>query len=109
MRLSSKKGTKYRAGQMPPLLFSPHDPHTLYFGTQYVMKTTDDGKTWEEISPDLTEWKKPDEEKPTPESSRPPAIEALAISPHDAGESSGCQPPIGLCNSRATAARIGKR
>ena len=81
-----EQGTKYRAGQMPPLLFSPHDPHTLFFGTQFVMKTSDDGKTWEEISPDLTEWKKPDEAKAAPGSPRPPAIEALAISPVDAGE-----------------------
>ena len=80
-----ERGTKYRAGQMPPLLFSPHDPHVLYSGTQYVMKTMDEGKTWEEISPDLTEWKKQDEKKPTPESLRPPAIEAMAISPHDPG------------------------
>ncbi|MGP8251903.1 MAG: VPS10 domain-containing protein [Terracidiphilus sp.] len=81
-----EKGNKYRASQMPPLLFSPHDPHTLYFATQYVMKTTDEGKTWEAISPDLTEWKAPDGAKPVPGAPRPPAIEALAISPVDAGE-----------------------
>jgi len=81
-----EKGNKYRASQMPPLLFSPHDPHTLYFGTQNVMKTTDDGKTWEEVSPDLTEWKNPDGAKPAPGAPPPPAIEALAISPIEAGE-----------------------
>ena len=81
-----EKGNKYRAAQMPPLLFSPHDPHILYFGTQYVMRTADEGKTWEEMSPDLTEWKAPAEAKPVPGAPRPPAIEALAISPLDAGE-----------------------
>ena len=81
-----EKGTKYRAAQMPPLFFSPFDPHTLYFATQYVMKTTDDGKTWDAISPDLTEWKAPADAKPVPGAPRPPAIEALSISPLDAGE-----------------------
>ena len=81
-----EKGNKYRVAQMPPLFFSPHDPHTLYFGTQYVMRTNDDGKTWEAISPDLTEWKTPEGAKPVPGSPRPPAIEALAISPIEAGE-----------------------
>jgi photosystem II stability/assembly factor-like uncharacterized protein len=81
-----EKGSKYRASQMPPLLFSPHDPHRLYFGTQYVMKTNDDGKSWDAISPDLTEWKAPDPAaKPVPGAPRPPALEALAISPIDAG------------------------
>ena len=30
------RSTKYRTSQMPPLVFSPQDPHTLYLGTQYV-------------------------------------------------------------------------
>ena len=81
-----ERGTKNRASQMPPLLFSPHDPHTLYFATQYVLKTTDDGKTWDAISPDLTEWKSPDEAKAAPGAQRPAAIEALAISPIVASE-----------------------
>jgi photosystem II stability/assembly factor-like uncharacterized protein len=45
---------KYRAPWTPPLLFSPFDKKTLYFGTQFVMKTTDGGLHWETISPDLT-------------------------------------------------------
>ena len=36
------------------LLFSPADSTTLYFGTQYVMKTVDGGLHWQTISPDLT-------------------------------------------------------
>src|ERR1700683_3008083 len=48
------RGAKFRTSQMAPLVFSPQDPKTLYLGTQYVMKTTNAGDTWEEISPDLT-------------------------------------------------------
>ena len=48
------RSTKYHTSQMPPLVFSPQDPHTLYLGTQFAMKTTNDGLSWSEISPDLT-------------------------------------------------------
>ena len=44
----------YRTAWETPLVFSPHDPHTLYFGSQFLLKTTDGGQTWKEISPDLT-------------------------------------------------------
>jgi hypothetical protein len=45
---------KYRDPWTPVLLFSPADSTTLYFGSQYVMKTVDGGLHWEIISPDLT-------------------------------------------------------
>jgi len=45
---------KYRDPWTPVLLFSPADSATLYFGTQYVMKTVDGGLHWQTISPDLT-------------------------------------------------------
>lgn len=48
-------GTRYRSVNNAPLGFSPHDPHTLYLGTQFLMKTTDRGVTWREVSPDLTD------------------------------------------------------
>jgi photosystem II stability/assembly factor-like uncharacterized protein len=32
----------------------PIDNHTVYFGSQFVHKSTDKGSTWEVISPDLT-------------------------------------------------------
>lgn len=44
---------KYRAEWTPVLVFSP-DYKTLYLGTQYVLKTTDGGLHWQQISPDLT-------------------------------------------------------
>ncbi len=45
---------KLRSSQMPPLVFSPQDPHTLYLGTQYLMSTTNAGDSWQILSPDLT-------------------------------------------------------
>ena len=45
---------KYRDPWTPVLVFSPTDSSTLYFGTQYVMKTGDEGLHWQTISPDLT-------------------------------------------------------
>jgi len=48
------RGNQDRTAQMAPLVFSPQDPRTLYFGTQYAMKTTNNGDTWQRISPDLT-------------------------------------------------------
>ncbi len=44
----------YRHTWTQPLVFSPADPHALYFGTQVLFKTTDGGQSWQIISPDLT-------------------------------------------------------
>jgi photosystem II stability/assembly factor-like uncharacterized protein len=45
---------RYRDPWTPVLVFSPADNKSLYLGTQYVMKTTDGGLHWQQISPDLT-------------------------------------------------------
>jgi photosystem II stability/assembly factor-like uncharacterized protein len=45
---------KYRFQWTEPIVFSPHDPHTLYFAAQVLFKTTDEGMHWQIISPDLT-------------------------------------------------------
>jgi photosystem II stability/assembly factor-like uncharacterized protein len=37
-----------------PIVFDPMDPATLYTGTQHVWKTTNEGQSWQRISPDLT-------------------------------------------------------
>ena len=37
-----------------PIVFDPHDPGTLYTGTQHLWKTTNEGQSWQRISPDLT-------------------------------------------------------
>ena len=48
-------GTKYRSVNNAPMAFAPKDPHSLYYGTQFLMKTTDSGMNWQEVSPDLTD------------------------------------------------------
>ncbi|HEX7184460.1 MAG TPA: glycosyl hydrolase [Thermoanaerobaculia bacterium] len=45
---------KYRFQWNFPILFSPHDPNTLYAAANVLFKSTDEGQTWEAISPDLT-------------------------------------------------------
>lgn len=37
-----------------PILFSPHDPNILYTAGNQVFRTTNEGLSWEAISPDLT-------------------------------------------------------
>ncbi len=37
-----------------PFIISPHDPKTVYYGTNYLMKTTDQGGSWTIISQDLS-------------------------------------------------------
>lgn len=45
---------EYRFQRVSPIHVSPHDPSVVYHTSQFVHKTTDEGKTWETISPDLT-------------------------------------------------------
>ena len=47
-------GEKFRFNWNAPILLSPHDKNTIYFGGNVVFKSTDFGKTWEQISKDLT-------------------------------------------------------
>lgn len=44
----------YRFNWNSPIIQSPHDPMTVYFGSNVVFKTTDFGDSWTTISPDLT-------------------------------------------------------
>ena len=44
----------YRFQWTFPVLLSPHDPRTLYVASQYVHRSTNEGQSWEKISPDLT-------------------------------------------------------
>ncbi|MCA3010693.1 MAG: hypothetical protein INH34_20130 [Phycisphaerales bacterium] len=59
----ARKGIKptARKGDQPlrfnwqtPLLLSPHAPHTVFTGSQFVHRSRDRGDTWQTISPDLT-------------------------------------------------------
>jgi photosystem II stability/assembly factor-like uncharacterized protein len=45
---------KYRFTWTSPLAFSPENPHLLYYGSQYLLATSDGGSSWHERSPDLT-------------------------------------------------------
>ncbi|MCU1240549.1 MAG: hypothetical protein JWO71_1275 [Candidatus Acidoferrum typicum] len=45
---------KHRFQWTEPIVFSPHDPKTLYFAGEVLFKTTDAGMSWSIISPDLT-------------------------------------------------------
>ena len=45
---------EYRYNRTLPLSFSPFDSRTLYFGANVLFKTTDQGRSWSIISPDLT-------------------------------------------------------
>ncbi len=44
----------YRVVRTQPVVFSPVDPHTLYFASNVVWKTLNGGTSWTQISPDLT-------------------------------------------------------
>lgn len=48
------KDMKYRFTWNAPIICSKYDPNVFYHGAQYLLKTTDLGKTWSEVSPDLT-------------------------------------------------------
>ena len=48
------KNLKYRFQRVSPIHVSPHDSNVIYHASQYLHKTTDEGVTWETISPDLT-------------------------------------------------------
>ena len=45
---------KYRFNWNFPVIFSPHDSKKLYAGSNYLHQTTNEGQSWEVISPDLT-------------------------------------------------------
>jgi photosystem II stability/assembly factor-like uncharacterized protein len=45
---------KFRADRTEPLMFSPVDPHLLYYAANVLFKTTDGGNSWQTISKDLT-------------------------------------------------------
>ena len=48
------RNMKYLFNWNAPIIWSQHEPGTIYHSAQKVLKTTDMGSSWEEISPDLT-------------------------------------------------------
>jgi photosystem II stability/assembly factor-like uncharacterized protein len=73
------RNAKYRTDRTQPTLFSPIDPHTLYFSSNVLFKTTDGGQSWQTISPDLTR------ESP----GVPPSVGTLIAANPDAGKQRG--------------------
>jgi photosystem II stability/assembly factor-like uncharacterized protein len=72
-------GGEYRTDRTEPTLFSPIDPHILYFSSNVLFKTTDGGQSWQTISPDLTR------ENP----GVPPSVGTVADKNPDAGKQRG--------------------
>ncbi|MGD8426918.1 MAG: glycosyl hydrolase [Balneolaceae bacterium] len=51
---AAAKDISYRFQWTFPIYISPHDPDVLYTTSQYVHRSTDEGMSWDRISPDLT-------------------------------------------------------
>jgi photosystem II stability/assembly factor-like uncharacterized protein len=47
-------GERYRWNWSAPILISPHDNRTIYFGANLLFRSTDRGDSWRAISADLT-------------------------------------------------------
>lgn len=58
------KDMKYRFNWNAPIIWSKHEPNTYFHGSQYVLKTSNMGKTWSVISPDLTRNEKAKQGRP---------------------------------------------
>ena len=56
---NATKDMIFRFQRVSPMEVSPHDPSVIYYGSQVVHRTRDEGVTWETISPDLS-WNPPD-------------------------------------------------
>jgi photosystem II stability/assembly factor-like uncharacterized protein len=52
-----------------PLVISRADPHALYYANQFLFKSSDRARSWQQISPDLTR----------PDSGAPPTLDAAAV------------------------------
>jgi photosystem II stability/assembly factor-like uncharacterized protein len=51
---SPLRDAKYRTDRTQPIIFSPVDPHVLFYAANVVFKTIDGGNSWQTISGDLT-------------------------------------------------------
>jgi hypothetical protein len=74
-----KGAAEYRFNWNAPLLVSPHDARTLYFGGNHVFRSTNRGDAWDRISPDLTYG------RPGRDAAMGHTLTALAESPIKAG------------------------
>jgi len=48
------RSADFRVVRTQPVIFSPVDPHVLFFSANTLWKTKDGGRNWNQISPDLT-------------------------------------------------------
>jgi photosystem II stability/assembly factor-like uncharacterized protein len=48
------RGPEFRVLRTEPIVFSPINPHILYFAANTLWKTADGGQSWKQVSPDLT-------------------------------------------------------
>src|SRR5262249_57103049 len=68
---AAPKGSESDRGDWTqPLMLSAADPHALYYASQFLFKTTDEAKSWTQISGDLT----------PPDPGIPPNLDAAAAS-----------------------------
>ena len=49
-----EEAREYRFNWNTPMMVSAHDPSTIYLGSQMLLRSTDRGLNWTQISPDLT-------------------------------------------------------
>jgi len=80
----------FRVIRTQPIMFSPFDPHVLYFAANTLWATRDGGRSWKQLSPDLTRktWEVPAtvgifHSQPTAQPKQRGVIYALAPSPVD--------------------------
>ncbi|MGC2111523.1 MAG: glycoside hydrolase [Candidatus Korobacteraceae bacterium] len=48
------RSSDFRVIRTEPIVFSPLDPHLMYFAANTLWATRDGGKSWKQMSPDLT-------------------------------------------------------
>src|SRR5215467_5415143 len=48
------RSADFRMLRTAPIVFSPLDPHIMYFAANTLWKTSDAGKSWQQVSPDLS-------------------------------------------------------
>jgi len=84
------RSADFRVVRTQPVIFSPVDPHVLFFATNTLWKTKDGGQHWDQISPDLTRktWEVPNtvgkfRTQPTAQPTQRGVIYAVAPSPLD--------------------------
>jgi photosystem II stability/assembly factor-like uncharacterized protein len=76
---SPKGGPAYRFNWNSPMLLSPHNSKTLFYGGNHLFRSDDRGDNWKAISPDLTHG------KPGPSASTGHTLTSISESPIKAG------------------------